>query len=511
MTIQEFLQNVISTRVEALPSKSDTAVAHYLYNFLHQDDLATQERVPPVWGQGCFWIYFSAQAIWVPVDPKELEALVLRWYGVFCVEEEEPYKAQNAKAVVEKTATLCYGLLQYSKDRAGNEWISDTTKGIAFSDSFLRVVTTEDNRFSLEAQHVTHRERVTNGFDFDAPAIPELSHEIDAASWSQSMIAWLKDNGAPLFGHYLSTVFAEEADQWERLRFLAQWAGIALVGCSSNQRFHRALLLLGTKGTGKSTFIKVLSSLFPKGSLSSVPPHVFPKPDMISGMAGARLNAIEELSKEPIKDDAILRSVIDGARLQVRDPYKQNYFFSPQCAHIFGCNRLPSISGANPATWDRFSVLTLNRKFRHTTNEIHDLDQRIAEKEKQIVVAWALAGALDAFALNGYLIPPSSVVDLAGWSKESDSVGLFVLENLADEQGVITPPDKASSAPALADLFALYRFWCQKDGYSPVGKKEFSLRLADQGVRVVKQKGYVVLASLNDQGVDLECEFASTK
>jgi len=509
-TIQEFLQSVLDARPETLPSKADTAVAHFLYEFLHQEDLVTGESVPPVWGRGQFWIYFSAQAVWIPVRIEEMTALVLRWYGVWCREDEEGYKAQNAKAVVEKAATLCSGILRYAQDRAGNEWISDTTKGIAFSDEFLKVSTTPDNRFTLERCHVTHRERVTNGFDFPSPAIPDLDPSLESEAWSASMIEWLKSGEAPLFGQYLDTIFEGEADKYERIRFLSQWAGIALVGCSTNQRFHRALLLLGAKGTGKSTFINVLSSLFPSGAISNVPPHVFPKPDMISGMTGARLNAIEELSKEPIKDDAILRSVIDGARMQVRDPYKQNYFFAPQCAHLFGCNRLPSISGANPATWDRFAVLTLNRQFRHKEGQIHDLAKLIAEQERSAVVAWALAGALDAFAHNGYLIPLSCAISLSSWSQESDSVGLFVLEHLCDERGKIIPPPQATNAITLGDLFALYRFWCAKDGYSPVGKKEFSLRLADQGVRVVKQKSYVVLADLNDQGQALHEEHANS-
>jgi P4 family phage/plasmid primase-like protien len=497
---QRFLQNILNYRPDELPSKSSAAVAEVLYQFLHQEEPATREKVPPVFGLGEVWVYFPVQRRWLSVFPEELRALVGRWDGVHITGTDKVFRADNPKQIVEMLIDKAYANLAYGRDRQKNEWVAMGETGVSFADAFF-CVKQEARTLSLVALAPHHTDRTMFGFDFDAPSIPSIPSDVTSEVWSKTMLQHLKDSGAEYLHKYLSSIWRGDSEEYDNIRFLAQFAGVALLGRATDQRFMRALILQGLPGTGKSTFIKMLKGLFPEGTTSSVAPHVFFEQDRISSMACSRFNFIEELSKEPIRSDSSLREVIDGARIQVRDPYVKNYFFAPKCAHLFACNRLPNIPGADKATWRRLAIMKLNNVFRDDDEQVEDIDQMIANNEKSQLIAWALAGAMDAFYHNRYLIPKSAEAHLNAWSKESDSVSIYLAEECAeDTTGKLLITQKSSDGVKRSDIYSCYQNWCKESGYTPVSVGEFEIRAASQGVDCVKRSVKYLLVALNDAG-----------
>jgi P4 family phage/plasmid primase-like protien len=497
---QRFLQNILNYRPDELPSPTPAAVAEVMYQFLHQEEPDTREKVPPVFGLGEMWVYFPAQRRWLSIFPEELRALVTRWDGVGIEGSDKFFRADSPEKIVGMLVDKACANLAYGRDRQKNEWIAMGETGVAFADAFF-CVKQVGQALSLVAMAPHHSDRTMFGFDFDAPSIPNIPSDVSAEVWSKSMLQHLKDSGATYLHKYLSSVWKDDPEQYDNIRFLAQFAGVALLGRATDQRFMRALILQGLPGTGKSTFIKMLKGLFPEGTTSSVAPHVFFEQDRISSMACSRFNFIEELSKDPIRSDAALRSVIDGARIQVRDPYVKNYFFAPKCAHLFACNRLPNIPGADAATWRRLAIMKLNLVVRDTEEQVKDIDQLIADDEKSHLIAWALAGAMDAFYHDRYLMPKSAEAHLKAWSKESDSVSIFLAEECSDETtGKLLIAQKSSDGVKRSDIYACYQNWCREFGYSQVSGGEFEIRAASQGVDCVKRSVKYLLVALNEAG-----------
>lgn len=497
---QHFLQKILCYRPEFLPTKSPAGVAEILYRFLHQIEPTTGESVPPVFGQGKLWVYYPAQCRWLPFFPEELCSLVARWDGVEINGTDKVFNAADDQKIVRMLIDKAVSNLAYGRDRQGNEWISEGETGVAFADSFF-CVKKDGRKLALVATAPHHADRTMFGFDIPAPEIPNIPSDLDSESWAKTMLHYLKESGAEYLHKYLSTIWEGDPDMYENIRFLAQFAGVALLGRATDQRFMRALILQGIPGTGKSTFIKMLLGLFPEGSTSSVSPHVFAEQDRISSMAGSRFNYIEELSKEPIRSDSALREIFDGARVQVRDPYVKNYFFSPQCAHLFACNRLPNIPGADKATWRRLAVLKLNRVFRDGSEQVENIEREIAENEKQQLIAWALAGATDAFYHNRYLIPKTAEAHLAEWSKDADSVSVYIAEECSDDEtGKPLLVQRSADGIKRSELYACYYNWCKESGYSPVSIGEFEIRAQSQGVDVVKRSVKFCLIAQNEVG-----------
>lgn len=496
-----FLQRILQYRPEELPTNSPAGVASFLYEFLHQEEAHTKEMVPPVYGMGSLWVYFPLRGVWVPVFDEELCSLVARWDGVLLQNEDKRFRVGKGddKAIVRMLANRCLANLKYGMDRDQVEWMSEGDSGLAFSDIFVRVEE-EKHRLTLKTTPPHHTDRTIHAFDIPCPSIPDINSQVSDREWTMAMLGYLKSVGASNLHLYLSSVWSGDIDEYANIRFLAQFAGVALLGKATDQRFMRALILQGPPGTGKSTFIKMLRGLFPDKATSSVPPHNFHEHDKISSMRASRYNYIEELSKEPIRSDSSLRSIIDGARVQVRDPYVKNYFFSPQCAHLFGCNRLPNIPGADNATWRRFAVLKLNNVVRDTTQQVVDIDKVVEDQERPHLISWALAGAMDAFAHNKYLVPASALSHLQEWSKDADSVSVFVAEECSDDDNrPMTIPD-TKGAVRLSELYSCYHHWCREFGYSPVSKGEFKARVKSQGIDIRKNSVDHALLLLNEHG-----------
>ena len=503
-----FLQSILDFRPESVPSSSPAALADAMYQLLHQVEPHTKEKVPPVFGLGHIWVYHPSTSVWIKVHPEELRALIQNWDGVWIDGEEKTLRISDDKKIVDMLLARCARNLAYGKDRDGDDWIASGEGGVAFSDSFLRVEEV-DHRLVIKNTTPHHQDRTMAGFDIDCPAIPAIPHDISNEQWVATMLQYLKDAGSEYLHLYLSTVWKNNPDEAANIRFLAQFAGVALFGKATNQRFMRALVLQGPPGTGKSTFIKMLAGLFPQGATSSVHPQVFTESDKISSMAGSRFNFVEELDKAPIRSDSVLREIISGARVQVRDPYVKNYFFSSAAAHLWGCNELPNIPGADRATWRRLAILRLSNLVRDTDKEIHDIEKIIADKERHLLISWAIAGAVDAFAHNRYLIPASAEDHLKEWSQEADSVSVFITEECADETRQPLLVAETRDAIKLTDLYKCYAHWARESGHTPVSKSVFKVRIQSQSIEIRKRSVDVAMVKLNDQGNERHAKIAS--
>lgn len=496
----KFLQDILDFRPDSLPSDSPSALADFLYQFLHQREKGTGKSVPPVYGFGAIWVYYPTSSVWVTLHTKEIASMVQNWDGVKLDGRDKYLRVSEDEKIVKMLINRMARNLAYGQDREGNDWIAQHEGGIAFSDTTL-YAESANNKLTLKAKAPSHEDKTTAGFDFPCPTFPEVDPSVSDEAWVHCVLQYLKEQGSKYLHLYLSTVWKGCEEEASNIRFLAQFAGVALLGLATDQRFMRALVLQGEPGTGKSTFILMLKELFPKGVTSSIHPQVFGEPDRISTMAGSLFNFVEELDdKKPITNDAVLREVISGARIQVRDPYVRNYFFSPKCAHLWGCNRLPNITGAHQATWRRLALLRLNNMVRDTKDEIFKIERLVGQQEQKHLIAWALAGAVDAFAHNRYLIPESSKRYLAEWGQEADSVSSYVAEECSDEDRTPLLLQETKDAIKLTDLYRCYANWCRDFGHSAVSKSAFKGRIQSQGIFIRKRSVDVALVRLNEHG-----------
>lgn len=274
----------------------------------------------------------------------------------------------------------------------------------------------------------------------------------------------------PMFADFLDSVFAglPEDEVRGRQTCLMQLVGAALLGIGP--RFERAGILTGVGANGKSTFLRIISRLFPDEARVSVPMQSFGEDYKRSLFADARINVCNELPARDILASEAVKDIIDGSEVTARLPYRAPFQFRSRATHLFAANRLPPTADLSRGFFRRFICIDFPNSFEG--REDRGLADRIIACELPGVLNLAITAAAVLVENNQYTIPESSRRAEAEWRQHSDSVSMWLSE--ATEAAGWTPSSQAHVA---------YKVWCERALLKPVSTKEFALRLQNAKVK----------------------------
>lgn len=282
------------------------------------------------------------------------------------------------------------------------------------------------------------------------------------------------DPGAkcPLF---LDTLMRPALDA-EDLELLQRYCGMALLGENVAQRI---LLLTGTAGGGKGTFVRVLTGIIGQRNLASLRPQLLGERFELGRLLGKTL-----LYGADVPDNFLNQrgaSVLKS--LTGYDPVTLEFKNSNEAPAIIcrfnvlaTCNsRLTVHLEGDVDAWRRRLVIIEYRRPK-PERVVANLDKLILEQEAAGVLNWMLDGLdkLRADAWQLHLNPrQQAVVD--NLLLESDSLAVFAREGLRrDPGGLVT----------VADAFAAYVEFCTERGWAAVPKNKFTSSIADVVVRL---------------------------
>jgi putative DNA primase/helicase len=218
--------------------------------------------------------------------------------------------------------------------------------------------------------------------------------------------------------------------------------------------YQKALFIIGAGGNGKSQLLDVVAALFPKGRVYAVRPQDWGSEYQRAELAGAMINIVAELPSSAIAEGGSFKAIITGDATSARQIYQRPFTFRPRCAHIFSANEYPRALDTSDGFWRRVLVLTMNRRFDGTPEEIHKLARRIIDQELEGVLAWAAQGARRLMTQGGYTRVASCEAAVAVWRRESDPVALWM-------DGRTTPATEDDGGMLATELFRDYRSWSE--------------------------------------------------
>lgn len=387
--------------------------------------------VSPVVCEGKAWVYVDNT--WLPQERQDLLRRVCRYH--------------KAKTIAGEVVSIAYRQADGAVTIAMNEMLdaaffASAAPGVSFANCFVRV-----GEMGLEAMphDPAQRARYVYEFDFDAYADPV------------SFLAFLDE------------IFANDDDRAERITLVREFLGAALMGLAP--LFERALILVGSGDNGKSMLLDIVRSLFAKELVSSIEPRHWGDDKYLAMLAGKTLNMFHELGTNEIGKAATLKSIISGQEVVGRQLYERAFFFQPRAAHLFACNNMPKASDSSDAFWRRFITLQLTRKFAREKRADEVLKPCIAERAK--IINWAIAAVPDLVQRREYALPPSTANAEKEWRSEQDSVWAFFTARLAQSKDLV----KA------ADLYAVYRVYCDERSLDVVNLGQFGKRLRKLGLK----------------------------
>ena len=257
----------------------------------------------------------------------------------------------------------------------------------------------------------------------------------------------------------------------DELELLQRWCGLALIGINLAQRI---LILTGTAGGGKGTFIRVLQGVIGAANIAGLRTQLLCERFELGRFLGKTLLYGADVPKNFLnhRGTSVLKSLtgFDPVTLEFKN---SNEAPSINCRFniIVTCNsRLTVHLEGDTEAWRRRLAIIEYRNPAPEKKNVY-LSEIILRNEAAGVLNWMLAG-LDKIRVDGWQLHltrgQQKVVD--DLLLESDSYGVFVREALVRD---------SEAQLIFADCYAAYVEFCTERGWSALAKNTFSSEIGD--------------------------------
>lgn len=322
------------------------------------------------------------------------------------------------------------------------------------SDAYIQKQETEQNTVSINLNNgtfeITEKGWQLRDFNPNEFITYQLPFDYDASAT------------CPMFDDFLLKVVPDESSRM----VLQEFAGFIF----TNLNLEKCLVLLGTGGNGKSVFFNVINALVGKENVLNYSLGLFSHEYNRAKLTNVLLNYSSEKGLDLHPD--IFKALVSAEPLQAREPYGKSFTLYNRAKFFINANELPRETESTDAYYRRFEIVPFERKITDAEKDISLADKIIAN-ELPGVFNWLLVGLQRILQQKQFTVSKKGQEALAEFRKQSDSVELFIEEhNIVKSQ---------TNKETLADLYKEYKSFCIDDGYKPLGKKRFSLRLETKG------------------------------
>ena len=298
-------------------------------------------------------------------------------------------------------------------------------------------------------------------------------------------VAYDPEASCPLFLDTLMRPALETDD----LDLIQRWCGLALIGENLAQKI---VILTGTPGGGKGTFIRILNGIIGQINLATLRPQLLGERFEVGRFLGKTLLYGADVPENFLnqRGASILKSLTGGdpVTLEFKNSNESPAIIC-QFNIIVTCNsRLTVHLEGDTDAWRRRVVII---PYTHPKPErpIADLAEQILREESSGVLNWMLEG-LKKLRADDWLLHLTSAQQAAvdNLLLESDGMTLFVGEALQrDEDSLLTAHD----------CFSAYVEFCNQRGWRALTRKQFGNEIGDA---VTRQYGLTVRHDLKPGG-----------
>lgn len=271
----------------------------------------------------------------------------------------------------------------------------------------------------------------------------------------------------PRWDRFLAQTFG--GDQ-ELLQYVQRMSGYS---ASGSVKWHVLPFLHGSGGNGKGVFLNVLRAIL--GDYAATAPNAFLMAGAqrheteIARLHGLRLVIASEVNQEAKFDEAKVKELTGGDGLTARFMRQDHFTFEPTHKLWLMGNHQPRVSAGGKSFWRRLRLMP----FVHTPEEvIEDLDLILISEEGPGILAWVIAGAVEAFK-SGMRDPESVKAATAQYAAEEDALARFLDEICLVGGGV--------QVRTLTEVFrGAYEKWCRAEGEEAMPSRQLGRELKDR-------------------------------
>jgi len=241
------------------------------------------------------------------------------------------------------------------------------------------------------------------------------------------------------------------------LSLLQEYVGYSLI---QTRNLGKMLFLTGPGGTGKSTFIEVMSLL-----------HYNAFPVDPAQLDGHSLEGLEEATlivaaeSDGRIQEQLLKKLVTGDPIKINPKGKKMIDLKNQAKIIFACNELPRITDSSSGYWRRQFVVPFNNIVTEDDKKL-DIVNSIMYNEMDLLVTWAIEGLIRIVQNNWKFSESEEVSEFTEAYKVDTNSALSFIEGLYFSEDNDFSFDKNL-------FFEHYREDCQIQGKRPYSTSKF--------------------------------------
>lgn len=256
--------------------------------------------------------------------------------------------------------------------------------------------------------------------------------------------------------------FFQEIFQPDDLKIIEELIGYCLL---RSYKYHKAVMLYGEGGTGKTTFLNLLHAFFGEDNIANV---------SLQSLVYLRFTAIElhnklvniydDLSDIPLKITGKFKMATGESKIFADRKHKDPITFYNHAKLIFACNKLPDTDDVDYAFFRRWIVIQFKNNFyKNGIADENKLQELITPQELSGLLNKAIFG-LQRLLKNHGFSQSNSIDDIMNfWLREANTVSAFTeawLEVDADPNSIISKDD----------MYAAYCDYCRLNDCVPKTK-----------------------------------------
>jgi len=231
----------------------------------------------------------------------------------------------------------------------------------------------------------------------------------------------------------------------------------------------KAVILVGEKDTGKTTFIKMNVAALGLSNTCSVALHKICKDKFAaSRLYGKLLNIYDDLPTQDIQDVGAFKVATGGGFVAGEKKFSDSFEFISYCKLLFACNKISRVNDSDDeAFYSRWVIIQFLNNFGKDSGKMdYNLDEKLTTpSEMEGLLVLAVEG-LKTLLKNGCFSTDETTEETKLFmEKNSNNISSFAYDYVER---------KENSYVTFENLYEVYKLYCEWNGDAPESKDKFS-------------------------------------
>lgn len=278
------------------------------------------------------------------------------------------------------------------------------------------------------------------------------------------------DATCPLVDNVLNRLSCNDAE----IRALLEEVAGACLYRDNKLGGGKAVILVGDKSNGKSTYIEMLHAMLGDKNISTLDFKELDDRFSTAMLFGKLANLGDDISDSFKEDVAIFKKIATGESIKAENKGKDAFQFIPYAKLIFSANNIPRMKDPTGAAMRRLLTIPLNAKFSENDPDYDpQIKVKLTQQESMEYFILLAIGGLKRVLKNKHFTVSQKVQQAKTDYEQENNPILAFIEDCRNDNGDV----EGIYNEATREVYIRYDEFCIKNNFRPVNRLTFSKQL----------------------------------